>query len=79
MRRRIEEDEGPRPTSRRAADLDLAEAIREEVILVPIALLALCEPDCRGLCPQCGINLNKNSCECSSRGARSPMGCPPSD
>ena len=44
--------------------LDLVEAIREDLILSQ-SLLALCRPDCKGLCPQCGINLNENRCECS--------------
>ena len=45
-------------------DLDLADAVREELIL-SLSPLALCVPDCKGLCPQCGINLNKDRCECS--------------
>lgn len=28
----------------------------------PIALL--CRPDCRGLCPTCGANLNESDCDC---------------
>ncbi len=44
--------------------LDLVEAIREEMILSQ-SILALCKPDCKGLCPQCGINLNEDRCECS--------------
>ena len=44
--------------------LDLAEAIREEMILSQ-SLLALCKPGCKGLCPQCGIKLNEDRCECS--------------
>ena len=24
----------------------------------------LCKPDCKGLCPQCGANLNEGSCAC---------------
>jgi uncharacterized protein len=44
--------------------LDLVEAIREELILSQ-SLLAVCRPDCKGLCPQCGINLNEDRCECS--------------
>ena len=28
----------------------------------PIAIL--CKPDCRGLCPQCGTNLNVSECDC---------------
>ena len=45
-------------------DLDLADAIREELIL-SLSTLALCRPDCKGLCPRCGINLNEDRCECS--------------
>ncbi|MDR1487667.1 MAG: DUF177 domain-containing protein [Deltaproteobacteria bacterium] len=25
---------------------------------------ALCRPDCSGLCPSCGVNLNEESCNC---------------
>ena len=25
----------------------------------------LCTPDCQGLCPQCGINLNTERCSCA--------------
>lgn len=48
-----------------ATELDLAEAIREEVILSQSSFV-LCKPDCLGLCPQCGVNLNEESCQCSS-------------
>jgi uncharacterized protein len=38
-------------------ELDLAEPIREAISLAePIALL--CRPDCAGLCPVCGVDLN---------------------
>jgi uncharacterized protein len=38
-------------------ELDLGEPVREAISLAePIALL--CRPDCRGLCPTCGIDLN---------------------
>lgn len=43
--------------------IDLKPILREEGILaVPIQML--CEPDCKGLCPQCGKNLNEGACEC---------------
>lgn len=58
-------DETTRVLSDSALDLDLAEAIREEVVLSQ-SLLALCEPDCKGLCAQCGINLNEERCDCSN-------------
>lgn len=43
--------------------LDLSDAIREAVLLeVPIK--NLCTEECRGLCLQCGANLNLESCNC---------------
>jgi len=40
-------------------ELDLAVPIREAISLAePIAVL--CRPDCRGLCPDCGVDLNDN-------------------
>ncbi len=43
--------------------LDLAPLIREEAIL-GVPMVALCRPDCAGLCPQCGHDLNEGPCEC---------------
>lgn len=37
--------------------LDLAEAMREYGLLA-LPMLPLCRPDCAGLCPECGVNLN---------------------
>jgi uncharacterized protein len=43
--------------------LDLAPLLREEIILdTPIGVL--CRPDCAGLCPTCGKNLNEGPCDC---------------
>lgn len=37
--------------------------IRDEIILEhPIRIL--CKPECRGLCPFCGANLNREKCNC---------------
>ena len=53
-------DDSQEPDALRLDDhheLDLDEPIREAISLAePIALL--CRPDCRGLCPVCGIDLN---------------------
>ena len=46
-----------------AAELDLSEAVREEVVLA-IDPYVVCDPECRGLCPSCGVNLNEESCGC---------------
>ncbi|MEO0142368.1 MAG: DUF177 domain-containing protein [candidate division WOR-3 bacterium] len=43
--------------------IDLSIGIREPIILaIPVA--PLCKSDCRGLCPVCGIDLNKKKCSC---------------
>lgn len=44
--------------------IDLTGAIREEVALAAPAYL-LCRPDCAGLCPQCGADLNLGPCGCA--------------
>ena len=45
------------------ADLDLGPAVRELVALA-VPQFVLCREDCRGLCPTCGIDLNKGTCDC---------------
>lgn len=43
--------------------LDISEAVRQSVLLArPIQ--PICKPDCLGLCPNCGTNLNQASCGC---------------
>jgi uncharacterized protein len=44
--------------------LDLIELLREQFVLA-LPMKPLCTPDCRGLCPQCGANLNKTQCTCA--------------
>ncbi len=44
--------------------VDLERLIREQLVLaVPYA--PLCKEDCQGLCPQCGIDRNVETCECT--------------
>ena len=45
--------------------LDLSEVVRQE-ILVESNSLFYCRPDCKGLCPQCGQDLNLGPCDCQS-------------
>lgn len=45
------------------AVLDFTEGIRSEIIL-NYSLNPLCKPDCKGLCPKCGEDLNKGKCKC---------------
>jgi DUF177 domain-containing protein len=45
-------------------DLDLNDAVREEVILA-MNPYVVCDPECRGLCPRCGADLNAGACGCT--------------
>ena len=43
--------------------LELDEAVRT-ALLLELPSRILCKEDCRGLCDQCGANLNINECSC---------------
>ncbi len=43
--------------------IDLNELMREQFYLA-LPMKPLCSDDCKGLCPQCGTNLNTGTCEC---------------
>ena len=45
--------------------LDLTEAARQ-YILLNTPMNPLCHPNCAGLCPQCGADLNQDPCSCVS-------------
>ena len=44
--------------------LDLIDLLREQFMLA-LPMKPLCAEACRGLCPQCGTNLNKTQCGCA--------------
>lgn len=44
-------------------EIDLGPLVREQLLL-SLPMRPLCREDCRGLCPHCGINLNRATCEC---------------
>lgn len=44
--------------------LDLRPVVRE-LVLLDAPATPLCRPDCAGLCPTCGTNLNESTCECA--------------
>ena len=50
--------------------IDLGPFLRDEIIL-SIPIKPLCSEKCRGLCPICGVNLNKTTCEHSKAKERS--------
>ncbi len=43
----------------------LEDVLREQVLLA-LPLKVTCREDCKGLCPQCGKNLNQEQCSCST-------------
>ncbi|NMA42326.1 MAG: DUF177 domain-containing protein [Oligosphaeraceae bacterium] len=43
--------------------IDLTNDIREDILIV-FPQKALCDRNCRGLCPKCGQDLNLEECEC---------------
>jgi uncharacterized protein len=47
----------------RGEQLDLAPMVRDAVLL-ELPQVPLCRPDCAGLCPTCGIELNTEVCSC---------------
>jgi uncharacterized protein len=51
------------PTISDDVHLDLTPVVREDFLL-SIPMHALCRPDCKGLCPQCGANWNEGPCDC---------------
>lgn len=51
--------------------LDLSAGIRENLLLA-LPMKPLCRPDCAGLCPQCGQNLNDGTCSCETAPAVDP-------
>ena len=43
--------------------IDLADVIREQFYLA-LPMKPLCRADCKGLCPTCGSNRNRETCSC---------------
>lgn len=43
--------------------IDLTEIVRQNIFLA-LSMRPICRPDCAGLCPQCGKNLNEGPCSC---------------
>lgn len=44
--------------------LEVDEDVRAELLLL-LPMNPLCTSECRGLCPECGCNLNEISCSCN--------------
>jgi uncharacterized protein len=44
--------------------IDLRQAVREQWLL-EVPTFSVCRPDCKGLCPKCGSDLNAGACGCA--------------
>lgn len=70
-----DEDEGADgevyPLPARGDELDLRDAVREQLLLRAPEFV-LCSEACKGLCPQCGTDLNAGECDCVPEQAASP-------
>ena len=52
--------------------VDLADLLYQQLILA-LPQKILCRPECRGLCEQCGANLNLGRCGCKDTSGSSPF------
>jgi uncharacterized protein len=52
--------------------VDLESILREQIILM-LPLKPLCAETCQGLCPRCGANLNRGTCNCPAEKSSFPL------
>jgi uncharacterized protein len=50
---------------REASEIVLDDDIHDYALLA-VPMKKLCKDDCKGLCPECGKNLNEGSCDCKN-------------
>jgi uncharacterized protein len=52
--------------------VNLENILREQVLLT-LPLKPLCSETCRGICPRCGVDLNRETCQCAEEESDSPF------
>ena len=52
-------------TAQKGDIIDLTDTIREHIIIA-LPMKPLCSSRCKGICPNCGEDLNSSSCTCSN-------------
>jgi len=65
--RNLDSDEGEGDSlvlHQNRGEVDLRAPLTECVVLA-YPITAVCREDCKGLCPQCGVDRNKQSCDCA--------------
>ena len=58
----------PLVTGKSGAEVDLRPAVRQEWLL-EVPAFVMCTPTCKGLCLNCGANLNRGACTCAKKSA----------
>lgn len=66
------QDEDEEQGIENGAWIDLEPVVHDEVT-VSLPLAPLCRPDCRGLCPTCGADLNRDPCDGHAEPTDSPF------
>lgn len=61
-----EEEEGVDYQLVEQDQIDLSLALNNALVM-ETPFVVLCQPDCKGLCPTCGCNLNHESCDCGQK------------
>jgi uncharacterized protein len=56
----------------REPQLELEDLVQEQVYLAR-PMKPVCAPECRGLCPRCGADLNEGPCDCETPEPISPF------
>ena len=51
--------------------IDLTQSIRDSILLA-VPVICLCKEDCKGICSQCGKNLNQGLCKCENESFTDP-------
>ena len=73
--RPVEADGGPAERAISAPETEIGyyqkdslspEDVLREQVLLSLPVRTLCKPDCKGLCPRCGVNRNHEDCSCDA-------------
>jgi uncharacterized protein len=59
------------PATENTDSVDISPDMREDLLL-HIPSFPLCSEGCKGLCPQCGADLNKGACGCEAKEKPNP-------
>jgi uncharacterized protein len=53
-------------------EIDLTDAVQEQILL-SLPMQPLCREDCRGICPGCGADRNRETCSCGKPAGTGPF------